>query len=89
MTSSQWVLIGVVVVFWTPFVFDLRRKSMFPVIPILPAVAFVAGFLLNRWIDWAGTIGIAALHAVPTAVVAIGNRRELFSRGSGKGSDAT
>lgn len=89
MTTSQWVLLGVVVLFWTPFALELRRKSLFPVIPLVPAVALVAGFFLNRWMDWAGTVSMAVLHAVPTAVVAIGNRRELFGRDSSSGSGRT
>lgn len=88
MTSSGWVLLGFVILFWGALAAPLRRKSLFPVIPIIPAVAVLGGFLLNRWIDWLGTVAMLVLHVVLIAVVLIGNRRELFGRNTDKPDDA-
>jgi hypothetical protein len=78
MTTSLWVLIGLLVVLWVPLAVLLRRRSLFPVVPVVPLVALAAGVLLDRWIEWLGTITIGVLHLVPVAVILIGNRGEYF-----------
>lgn len=78
MTSSLWVLIGMLVAFWVPLAVLLRRRSLFPLVPALPFVALIAGVLLDRWIAWLGTVTIGVLHVVPVVIIVIGNRREYF-----------
>lgn len=80
MTTSFWVLIGILAGFWVPLSVLLRRKSLFPVVPVVPSVAAAAGMLLELWVEWLGAIVIGVLHAAPLAIVLIGNWREYFTR---------
>jgi hypothetical protein len=77
MTTSLWILIGFLLLFWAS-AYRLT-KSPFPVVPVAPVLLLLGGVLLNRWIDWLGTIAVVLVHAVPMAVIVIANRRELFS----------
>jgi hypothetical protein len=78
MAASDWVLLGFVLFAWIVLSVPDIRTSLFPVVPVVPALCLVAGFFLNRWINWLGTTAIVVLHVVPVAFLLVRYRRELF-----------
>jgi len=58
----------------------MRKKSLFPAVPVLPVAALVVGLLLERVREWAGTVVIVLLHVVPLLVAATVDRREAHAR---------
>lgn len=68
--NSDAVLITLLVVVWAAFTIAMwRRVSVIPIVPFVPAVLLGIGLLLNYWMDWLGTISVAALHLVAGALV--------------------
>lgn len=86
MTTSLWILVGFLVVLWGAGAWLLRRKSLFPVIPVVPGVALFLGLLLEKGYQWLGTATVVVLHLIPLSVAAIVYRRRgMSSRDDARG----
>jgi hypothetical protein len=81
MMTSDWILLGILVVLWVPLAVLTRRKSPFPLIPVFPLLLLIGGLLLNRKGEWLGTIAVGVFELVAVLLALIGHLREAFSSG--------